>query len=153
MVIVIESERNRIGMKLKGTIGSLKSKQEEVTSDVTSICKEFEDFILKTRCASLCISQVGIHKRIVGVKTRDRKRVTIMVNPVITKTSKWMQKKHRESCISAKGSIFADVSRPMAITVQYMSPDLSKVKKKHFYRRGAAAACHVIEMCDGKLIK
>lgn len=140
-------------MKLKGTVSSLKSKQEEVTSDVTSICKEFEEFILKTKCASLCISQVGIHKRIVGVKTKSRKRCTIMVNPTIIKASKWMQKKHKESCISASGSIFAEVRRPMVIKVKYMSPNLSKVRKKCFYGRRAAAACHVIDMCDGKLIK
>ena len=140
-------------MKLKGTINSLRSKQEEVTSDVTSLCEEFEEFVLKTKCASLCISQVGVHKRIVAVKSRTRKNCTIMVNPVIVRQSKFMQKKKKESCISASGSLFAEVSRPRAITVRYVSPNLSKVKKKHFYGRCAAAACHVIDMCDGKLIK
>lgn len=140
-------------MKLKGDIASLRHAQERVTEDVTLLCSDFEKFVMKTKCMSLCISQVGVHKQIVAVKSKSRKSCTVMVNPVITHSSKYMQKKRRESCMSGNGSLCAEVSRPMIIMVEYNTPSLHKVKHKLFFGRRAAAACLVIDLCEGKLIR
>lgn len=138
-------------MKLTGTIGQLRKKSKMVTEDATEFSKNFEEFILNKKCVALAASQVGNFSRIVGVKNRSRKRVCIMINPVIIKASKRTVKKP-ESCVSLGPSI-VDMERPTWVKVAYQTPDLKKTKHKVFRGRLAAAACHVIDMLDGILIK
>lgn len=138
-------------MKLTGTIGQLKKKSKMVTEDITEFSKNFEEFILNKKCAALAASQVGVFSRVVGVKSRSRKRVCIMINPVIIKASKHVITKP-ESCISL-GSSTKEVERPLWVTIAYQTPNLKTTKHKTFYGRRAAAACHVVDMLDGILIK
>lgn len=140
-------------MKLKCTASSLKRMASTVTQDSSKYCQEFSKFLLNKTCVALSAPQVGDSIRIVGVKTRNRKSCTIMVNPVVTKVSKKTVIKP-ERCLLGNGLVLtADVERPKWVVVTYSTPDLSKDKRKVFRGRLAAAACHVIDITNGKPIK
>ena len=137
-------------MKLKGDRRTLSRKSAEVTEDCSKFCEDFSKFILSKRCAALSASQVGSFLRIIGIKSKSKKRVKILVNPTIIKASNHYVTKP-ESCVSL-GIRTVEVKRPMWVKVSYYTPDLRKYKSMFFFKRRAAAACHVIDMLDGKLI-
>lgn len=140
-------------MKLKGDIAYLRHALNEVTGPVTKWCEEFKQFVLKTKCMSLCASQIGVRDRIVCVKNKSRKNAVVMVNPKVVFASKHKQKKRLETCMAGHGTLKAEVARPSIIIAKYNTPDLAHRRTRMFVGRQAAAACHVIDMCDGKLIK
>ena len=76
-----------------------------------------------------------------------------MVNPVVIKSSKSMVTKE-ERCLLGDGNyIIANVERHKWVRVEYDEPSLNKRRKTTFRGRLAAAACHVIDLTNGKPIK
>ena len=124
-----------------------------MTKDESKFCNEFSRFLMHRACMALSASQVGNFIRVVGVKNRSRKKCTIMVNPVVIKSSKSMVTKE-ERCLLGDGNyIIANVERPKWVRVEYDEPSLNKRCKTTFRGRLAAAACHVIDLTNGKPIK
>lgn len=139
-------------MKLCKTPQSLKRTSKEVVDDATAFVEEFGEFCLRKKCMALAASQVGKFDRVVAVKNRSRKKVTVMVNPEIVKRSKFTATKP-EGSASMDRTVQVPKERPLYVVVAYDLPDLSKRVRKAFWGRQAAAACHVIDMLDGILIK
>ena len=139
-------------MKLCKNPITLKRKSKSVDYNVTAFCEEFGQFCLKKKCMGLAASQVGRFDRIVAVKDKSRKHVTVMVNPVIVRKSHFTATRP-EGSASMDKSVQVPKTRPLYVIVEYDTPDLSKRVRKHFWARQAAAACHVIDMLDGILIK
>lgn len=139
-------------MRVKATLGFLNKEHKTVTTPMIKECETFKKNVLDTKCVSLCIAQFGIDYKIAAVKTATKRNCTVMVNPVIEHSSRWKQKPAKERCLHKAGAMEAKVTRPMVIIVKYDTPMLKK-KRKVFVGRRAAAACHVIDMCYGKLIK
>ena len=137
-------------MKITATPSSLNKRSKEVTTDITKFCDEFHDFVMSHKCMSLTSAQVGKFQRVIAVKNRSRKKAFILTNPVILKES-GHKVISEERTLDSLSATTIKRRRPIWVVIQYQTPDLSKRKKKVFFNRQAAAACHAIDILDGTL--
>ena len=104
----------------------------------------------------LAAPQVGVNKRLVIVDGRDLSDtydylhdfVRVMINPVVLEESEEVCE-YSEGCLSVPG-IYAEVTRPERIKVEYYNENLEKVVEE-FDRFGCRMVQHELSHLEGNL--
>lgn len=120
---------------------------------LSAIMDEMVHMMDEQRGVGLAAPQVGDRRRFLVMVDPDLKKTYRMINPCITEKSE-KQKVMEEGCLSVVDKnntpVFADVTRPESITVQWLDTDgKSHVEKMTGY--AARIAQHEIDHLDGVL--
>lgn len=128
------------------------SKKEEISS----LIEDMKETLKIADGCGLAAPQVGVSLRVLIVDgtvvadtydyLKDFRRT--MINPVVTEESK-EQCNYSEGCLSVPG-IYADVSRPVRIKVEYYNEDFEKVVEE-FDKFACRVIQHEMDHLDGKL--
>lgn len=123
---------------------------------IASLITDLKDTLLNSDGVGLAAPQIGVSKRIVIVDgtgmvdvhdyLKDFKRV--IINPVIVSQSEETCT-FNEGCLSIPG-IYADVDRPVSMTVEYYNENLEKVTET-FDRFGCRMVQHELSHLDGTM--
>ena len=126
------------------------TKKEELSQLVTDL----KDTLAKADGCGLAAPQIGVSLRVVIVDgtvmtdvydyLADFRRV--MINPVILSESE-QKCEYSEGCLSIPG-IYADVVRPVSITVRYYNENFEEVTEV-FYKFGCRMVQHELSHLDG----
>ena len=128
-------------------------------NDKAGIDKLITDMIDTLKVADGCglaAPQVGINKRVVIVDGREltdtydylKDFVRIMINPVVLEESEQVCE-YSEGCLSVPG-IYAEVTRPSKIKVEYYNENLEKVVEE-FDRFACRMVQHELSHLEGNL--
>ena len=128
-------------------------------NDKSGIDKLITDMIDTLKVADGCglaAPQVGINKRVVIVDGREltdtydylKDFVRIMINPVVIEESEEVCE-YSEGCLSVPG-IYAEVTRPSKIKVEYYNENLEKVVEE-FDRFACRMVQHELSHLEGNL--
>ncbi len=142
--------------------GSEKLRNENVEADLndreglTQLISDMKETLKVADGCGLAAPQVGINKRVVIVDgseltdtydyLKDFRRV--MINPVVLEESEDTCD-YSEGCLSVPG-IYAEVTRPSKIKVEYYNENLEKVVED-FDRFGCRMVQHELSHLDGNL--
>lgn len=137
-------------MKLLSDSNKLKRKSGYCTGDLPLKAKEFKEFTLSKKCKGLAAPQVGIFEQYICIKSRSKKKATVMFYPEIVKESKktWSS---NETCVTLGKNVKRIIQRPMWVKVAYVD-EHRKNHTKLFFKKQAAVACHVVDILNGILI-
>lgn len=126
------------------------TRKEEITQLITDL----KDTLAKADGCGLAAPQIGVSQRVLIVDgtvmgdvydyLSDFKRV--MINPVIIEESDRMCD-YSEGCLSIPG-IYADVTRPVSMTVRYYDENFEEVTEK-FDKFGCRMIQHELSHLDG----
>lgn len=126
------------------------TRKEEITQLITDL----KDTLAKADGCGLAAPQIGVSQRVLIVDgtvmgdvydyLSDFKRV--MINPVIIEESDRMCD-YSEGCLSIPG-IYADVTRPVSMTVRYYDENFEEVTEK-FDKFGCRMVQHEMSHLDG----
>ena len=142
--------------------GSEVLRRENVDADLNDkegILKLLEDMKETLKVADGCglaAPQVGVNKNLVIVDGRDLSDTydylgdffRVMINPVVLEESE-QTCEYSEGCLSVPG-IYAEVSRPSKIKVEYYNENFEKVVEE-FDRFGCRMVQHELSHLDGEL--
>lgn len=128
-------------------------------NDKAGIDKLITDMIDTLKVADGCglaAPQVGINKRVVIVDGREltdtydylKDFVRVMINPVVLEESEQVCE-YSEGCLSVPG-IYAEVTRPSKIKVEYYNENLEKVVEE-FDRFACRMVQHELSHLEGNL--
>ncbi len=142
--------------------GSEKLRNENVEADLNDreglmqLISDMKETLTVADGCGLAAPQVGINKRVVIVDgseltdtydyLKDFRRV--MINPVVLEESEEMCD-YSEGCLSVPG-IYAEVTRPSKIKVEYYNENLEKVVED-FDRFGCRMVQHELSHLEGNL--
>lgn len=123
---------------------------------IAALVQDLKDTLANADGCGLAAPQIGISKRVVIVDGDIMKDVydylagfrRTFINPVITEESK-EHCEYNEGCLSIPG-VYADVSRPREITVEYYNEKLEKVSE-HFDKFACRMIEHELSHLDGNL--
>ena len=146
-------------MYLYGADVLRKENVEVDLNDKAGIDKLITDMIDTLKVADGCglaAPQVGINKRVVIVDGREltdtydylKDFVRIMINPVVLEESEQVCE-YSEGCLSVPG-IYAEVTRPSKIKVEYYNENLEKVVEE-FDRFACRMVQHELSHLEGNL--
>ena len=138
----------------------LRQKAEELDLNdkeyIANLITDLKETLLNSDGVGLAAPQIGVSKRIVIVDgtgmtdvhdyLADFKRV--IINPVIISQSEETCT-FNEGCLSIPG-IYADVDRPVSMTVEYYNENLEKVTET-FDRFGCRMVQHELSHLDGTM--
>lgn len=138
----------------------LRSKAEELDLNdkdfIAKLVQDLKDTLKSSEGVGLAAPQIGVSKRCVIVDgtgmddvydyLKDFKR--ILINPVIVSESS-QTCSYSEGCLSIPG-IYADVTRPVSMTVEYYDENLQKVTET-FDRFACRMVQHELSHLDGNL--
>ena len=117
----------------------------EFNSRLHRLLDDMHETLEEAQGAGLAAPQVGILRRVVVVNIDDE--VLELVNPVLLETSG--EQEGPEGCLSVPG-IYAEVTRPVKIKVEYYNENLEKVVEE-FDRFGCRMVQHELSHLDGNL--
>ena len=123
---------------------------------VLQLVADLKDTLAKADGCGLAAPQIGVSKRVLIVDGREMTDVydyldgftRVMVNPTVTEESA-EQCEYNEGCLSVPG-IYADVRRPVSITVEYWNENLEKVTET-FDKFACRMVQHEMSHLDGVL--
>ena len=123
---------------------------------VLQLVADLKDTLAKADGCGLAAPQIGVSKRVLIVDGREMTDVydyldgftRVMVNPIVTEESA-EQCEYNEGCLSVPG-IYADVRRPVSITVEYWNENLEKVTET-FDKFACRMVQHEMSHLDGVL--
>ncbi len=126
------------------------SKKEEIKK----LIEDMKETLVHADGCGLAAPQVGINKRLLIVDGRElvetydylKDFVRVMINPVVVEKSKETNE-YSEGCLSVPG-IFAEVTRPSKIKVEYYNEDFEKVTEE-FDEFAARMIQHELDHLDG----
>lgn len=126
------------------------SKKEEIKK----LIEDMKETLVHADGCGLAAPQVGINKRLLIVDGRElvetydylKDFVRVMINPVVVEESKETNE-YSEGCLSVPG-IFAEVTRPSKIKVEYYNEDFEKVTEE-FDEFAARMIQHELDHLDG----
>jgi peptide deformylase len=115
------------------------------------VCDLRDTFAATQNCIGLAAPQIGHAVRaIIFDVSRSRGDTVIMINPVIVKAHKLLQRVN-DGCMSVKfGWERGFTYRPKQITVEYVDEECTPRRRK-FHGLHAAVVHHEIDHLDGKL--
>lgn len=142
--------------------GSEKLRKENVEADLqdkeglTKLIADMWDTLKAADGCGLAAPQVGVNKNLVIVDGRDLSDtyeglhdfVRVMINPVVVEESDETCE-YSEGCLSVPG-IYAEVTRPSKIKVEYHNEDLEKVVEE-FDGFACRMVQHELSHLDGNL--
>lgn len=117
-----------------------------------SVADDLRDtFAMTMNCLGLAAVQIDLPWRAIIVDTSSGRRDTfLMINPVITKTSRELQSV-RDGCMSVeRGTKFAQTFRPKRLIVEWFTRD-GRPRRQGFNGLLAAAIHHEVDHLDGIL--
>lgn len=128
----------------------------ENKDEIDALVRDLWETLEKSEGCGLAAPQIGISKRVLVVDgdvmtdvypyLKDFKRV--MINPVVISESE-KECDYNEGCLSVPG-IYADVTRPESITVEYYDGNLEK-KTETFDKFACRMIQHEMSHLDGVL--
>ena len=120
--------------------------KEIKSKEMKAFLVDMEETMLEKDGIGLAAPQVGVHKRVVVVNTKDG--VVALINPKITKSS-WRKESEEEGCLSVPG-FYGYVKRSVRISVEARGYDGEKIK---FEANGLFARViqHELDHLDGVL--
>lgn len=120
--------------------------KEIVSEEMKTFLVDMEETMLEKDGIGLAAPQIGVHKRVVVVNTKDG--VVALINPKIIKKS-WRKEAEEEGCLSLPG-IYGFVKRSAKITVEAYGYDGEKI---NFEAKGLFARViqHEMDHLDGIL--
>jgi peptide deformylase len=128
----------------------------KITAELIGHINEMIELMRAENGIGLAAPQVGISKRflvILNIKNRkDPGKLIVMINPKIVKCSETAVIKE-EGCLSIlgpEGPVFADVSRPESVSVEWIDENGEK-QSADFEGFPARIVQHEIDHLDGKL--
>ncbi|MBP3255895.1 MAG: peptide deformylase [Clostridia bacterium] len=125
-----------------------KSREVEVVDDkIRELLNDMVDTMHKYNGVGLAAVQVGVLKRVIVIDLYDDKGIYKLVNPVIVKEKG--EQECEEGCLSFPNK-YAQVVRPMEVTVEALDENGKKIKVKG---KGllAQALSHEIDHLNGVL--
>ncbi len=142
--------------------GSDKLRAENLEADLNDkeglakLIGDMKDTLKVADGCGLAAPQVGVNLRVVIVDGRELSDtydylhdfVRVMINPVVLEESKEVCD-YSEGCLSVPG-IYAEVTRPKKIKVEYYNENLEKVIEE-FDRFGCRMVQHELSHLDGNL--
>ena len=142
--------------------GSEKLRNENVDADLqdkeglTKLIADMEETLKAADGCGLAAPQVGVNLNVVIVDGRDLSEsydylhdfYRVMINPVILKESEQVCE-YSEGCLSVPG-IYAEVTRPSKIKVEYFNEKFEKVVEE-FDRFGCRMVQHELSHLEGNL--
>jgi peptide deformylase len=142
--------------------GSEKLRNENVDADLqdkeglTKLIADMEETLKAADGCGLAAPQVGVNLNVVIVDGRDLSEsydylhdfYRVMINPVILEESEQVCE-YSEGCLSVPG-IYAEVTRPSKIKVEYFNEKFEKVVEE-FDRFGCRMVQHELSHLEGNL--
>ncbi len=142
--------------------GSDKLRAENLEADLNDreglakLIEDMKDTLKVADGCGLAAPQVGVNLRVVIVDGREltdtydylHDFVRVMINPVVLEESKELCD-YSEGCLSVPG-IYAEVTRPKKIKVEYYNENLEKVTEE-FDRFACRMVQHELSHLDGNL--
>ncbi len=142
--------------------GSQMLRNENVDADLndketlTKLISDMKETLTAADGCGLAAPQVGVNQRIVIVDGREltdtydylRDFFRVMINPVVLEESE-EKCDYSEGCLSVPG-IYAEVTRPAKIKVEYYNENFEKVVEE-FDRFGCRMVQHELSHLDGNL--
>lgn len=124
--------------------------------EVAALVRDLKDTLAVADGCGLAAPQIGVSKRVVIVDgdvvadTYDYLKGfrRTLINPVVTEESK-ATSTYSEGCLSIPG-VYADVTRPAVITVQYLDEELKPVTET-FDKFAARMIQHELSHLEGNL--
>lgn len=136
----------------------LRNESDEVDlsnkEEIKKLIEDMKETLVHADGCGLAAPQVGINKRLLIVDGRElvetydylKDFVRVMINPVVVEKSKETNE-YSEGCLSVPG-IFAEVTRPSKIKVEYYNEDFEKVTEE-FDEFAARMIQHELDHLDG----
>ena len=120
--------------------------KEIKSKEMSAFLVDMEETMLEKDGIGLAAPQIGVHKRVVVVNTKDG--VVALINPKISKKS-WRKESEEEGCLSLPG-VFGFVKRSAKITFNARGYDGEKI---NFEAKGLFARViqHEVDHLDGIL--
>ncbi len=123
---------------------------------IASLVADLKDTLAVADGCGLAAPQIGVSKRVVIVDGREMTEayeylkdfVRVMINPVIVDESE-QTCSYNEGCLSVPG-VYADVTRPSVITVEYYDENLELVRET-FDRFACRMVQHELSHLDGNM--
>ena len=123
---------------------------------ISKLLADMQETLKNADGCGLAAPQVGVNKNLVIVDGRDLSDTyeylhdfyRVMINPVVLEESEETCE-YSEGCLSVPG-IYAEVTRPVKIKVEYYNENLEKVVEE-FDRFGCRMVQHELSHLDGNL--
>lgn len=124
--------------------------------EIAKLVQDLKDTLANAEGVGLAAPQIGVSKRVVIVDANGMEDIydylkdfrRVLINPVIVSQSDQMCE-YNEGCLSIPG-IYADVRRPVSMTVEYFDENLEKVTET-FDRFGCRMIQHELSHLDGDM--
>lgn len=129
---------------------------KKINKDIKQLLQDIRDTIEKNPAIGLAAPQIGIHKRVCGVrlsysdyqKSEEMSPPTLLINPEIIERGE-IQTRGHDACLSIPG-MMGYTNRHQKITVRYLDEEGHKVER-NFEDWDARVIQHEIDHLDGIL--
>lgn len=125
----------------------------DISDQIRELSRDMLETMYHAPGIGLAAPQVGVNVRMLVMDCAQRdeaeaSRPMCLINPEITWSSDELSE-YEEGCLSIP-EIFANVTRPKAVTVKYLDPD-GEVQEETFENTWAVCVQHEIDHLNGKL--
>ena len=125
----------------------------DISDQVRALADEMLETMYEAPGIGLAAPQVGVNARLLVMDCAQRDETAapqpmILINPEITWSADELAE-YEEGCLSIP-DVFANVTRPKAVTVRYLDRD-GEVQEQTFENTWAVCVQHEIDHLDGKL--
>lgn len=128
----------------------LRKKSQEVTEfneSLFNLLRDLRDTLNQTSGVGISAIQIGVPLRVFLMKSKDKKKIIEVINPVITSRKGFFT--YNEGCLSIP-EVFEEVERSRKITVSFFNRECIK-KKKTFKEFESILFQHELEHLNGGL--